>query len=429
LKKFRGFTSFLHGNVLVLIISHILWGLPLSIVDPFLSLYVRALGGSSQDIGFVNAMGAFARIILYPVGGYIADHKGRARLVSIITYGLALSFIFHLVAQNWHTLAFGNFVRYLLLFYAPAMNAIMADSLPPNQRGLGYSTANAIPGTVRIIAPYIGGYLIMISGEDSAGVISAMRISYITAILVGLLVATIRFKFLKETLHVVESHVSFREIPTLIIASYRSIWDSLTWLSVTLRSVAIINILITLFISMTAPFWVVYAVEVIGLSAFEWGLVMFVTGVVRVAISIPMGHLTDRYGSRRLILAAFSLAPCAPLLFLFSTSFFGVAISFLLIAIINAIIWPAFSRLMANLIPQIRRGRILSIVGQGVTISYGEVMPGGTLLFLPIALGSLIGGQIYAINPRYLWVLLASAFLVCLLLSFRFINEPKSVET
>jgi len=184
-----------------------------------------------------------------------------------------------------------------------------------------------------------------------------------------------------------------------------------------------------LFISMAAPFWVVYATEVIGLTAFEWGLALFATGIVRIAISLPMGHLTDRYGSRKLILIAFSLAPCAPLLFLYSSSFFGVAFSLLLIAIINAIVWPAFSRLMANLIPQVRRGRILSILGQGVTISYGEVMPGGTLLFLPIALGSLVGGQIYAFNPGYLWILLTSAFLVCLVLSFCFIHEPKTVKT
>jgi MFS family permease len=288
LKSLSAFFSFLQGNVLVLIISHILWGLPLSIVDPFLSLYVRALGGSPKDIGFVNAIGAFARIILYPVGGYIADHKGRARLVSIITYGLALSFIFHIVAQDWQTLAFGNFIRYLLLFYAPAMGAIMADSLPPSQRGIGFSMTSAIPGTVRIIAPYIGGYLIMVSGEGNDGVISAMRISYIAAVIVGLLVATLRLKFLKETLKNVESHLPLREIPELMIASYRSVWTSLKWLSITLRSVAIINVVLTLFIGMTAPFWIVYAVEVIGLTEYEWGLAMLITGVVRIAISIPI---------------------------------------------------------------------------------------------------------------------------------------------
>jgi MFS family permease len=62
----------------------------MSIAWPFFPLYIGALGGSVTEIGLVYALGGLAGLILYPVGGYIADHKGRVRLVANATYLFAL---------------------------------------------------------------------------------------------------------------------------------------------------------------------------------------------------------------------------------------------------------------------------------------------------------------------------------------------------
>jgi len=212
----------------------------MSLAWPFFPLYIEALGGSATEIGLVYALGGLAGLILYPVGGYIADHRGRVKLVSIATYLFALSFIPFIIAQNWVMLAVGYFTQQLVLFYMPAVNAIMADSLPVHRRGIGFATITAIPQAVGLLSPFIGGYLIdHVFGGGIDGLTVAMRISYTAGIAIGLLVAVIRLKFLQETLKKSDSTVSLHNIPLLLKTSYIHLSKSLKWMSQTLRSIAI----------------------------------------------------------------------------------------------------------------------------------------------------------------------------------------------
>jgi MFS family permease len=52
-------------------------------------------------IGLVNALGGLAGLFLYPVGGYIADKSGRARLAGLATFPYASSFLLFIFSPNW----------------------------------------------------------------------------------------------------------------------------------------------------------------------------------------------------------------------------------------------------------------------------------------------------------------------------------------
>jgi hypothetical protein len=45
------------GSVLVLTVSRVIWSVSMSIVFPFLSLYIIELGGTKPIVGMVNALG------------------------------------------------------------------------------------------------------------------------------------------------------------------------------------------------------------------------------------------------------------------------------------------------------------------------------------------------------------------------------------
>lgn len=420
--------SFLKGNIRVLIVCRSLWRISNSIVMPYFSLYILALGGTPATVGLVNAIGSLAGLILYPVGGYIADLKGRVKFVGVATYFSALGFSFFILAQDWTMLAAGRFFRQLILFYVPALTAIMADSLPPNQRGLGFATAMAIPGAVGIIAPYLGGYLIDFYGGGDTGVKSAMRICYTASIIIGILVATGRLRFLKETVKESSSSVSLWNIPLLLKASYTSMLESMKWMSKTLWSVAIIEVVTVFFVSIAAPFWIIYATMIIGLTASQWGSLVLLSGIVQMSLSIPVGYLVDRYSSRLMIIVAMALAPIPVFLFPFCDTFLEVLALLLLLSFVNTIIWPAYSTLMANVIPREKRGRLLSILGRGIAISWQRVWGGGFIVFLPMSIGTLIGGYIYEADPKYPWLILGGALILCLILTIRYIREHDKPE-
>jgi hypothetical protein len=83
---------------------------------------------------------------------------------------------------------------------------------------------------------------------------------------------------------------------------------------------------------------------------------------------------------------------------------------------------------MANYIPTERRGRVLSILGQGVAVTWGGVPMGALLLFVPATVGSLSGGFIYDFNPKYPWYILTAGLIICVLLTAKYIEEPKTSE-
>ena len=77
----KGMFWFIQGNVKVLMLCRILWSWSTSIIYPFFSLYILALGGTSTEIGLINSLGILAGMVLYPLGGYIADKVGGVKLI------------------------------------------------------------------------------------------------------------------------------------------------------------------------------------------------------------------------------------------------------------------------------------------------------------------------------------------------------------
>lgn len=122
------------GNILVLTVSRVIWSMSNSLCFPYLSLFILDLGGDTTTIGWVNAIGAMAAAILYPIGGYIADKAGRARLVGLATLFYTSSFLVFAFATSWEMLAVAYAYQQVVLFYMPALNAIMADSIPIGAR-------------------------------------------------------------------------------------------------------------------------------------------------------------------------------------------------------------------------------------------------------------------------------------------------------
>jgi MFS family permease len=125
-----------------------------------------------------------------------------------------------------------------------------------------------------------------------------------------------------------------------------------------------------------------------------------------------------------------AMATPAIFLYLFTSGFLGVLVIICIITLINGMMMPAFSTIIADIIPRARRGRLYSLLGErGVVFSFGNFWGGGFLLFPAAAIGSYIGGQIYEMNPTYPWLILSVSALVSLALTFLYIHEPENAET
>jgi len=418
------YKNLFRGNMGALLGSRILWAFTGSIVNPYLSLYVIALGGGPEIIGLVNSIGALGGLLLFPVGGYIADKKGRARFVSFATLGYAISFAFLAFAQDWSMIAVGLFLQQLFLFYSPALTAITADSMPKEMRGMGYALFVSIPSAIGIISPYIGGYLI-----SAYNVVFANRIGYMISVALGFVVAAIRMRFLKETLKASTDQIPLNNIAVLFKNSFKELLNSIRYLISNLGSYTFISAIIAFAVSISGPFTVVYAKQIIGLTEYQWGTLLLVGGLIQTSISFLIGRYVDAHGCRGTMVAANIINCTSNIAFIFCKDYVQTGIVYIAFVIGHALIFISSSAFLANTIPRSMRGRTSAVLGQGImTNSLKAGFSSGFLPFTAMFIGSMIGGVIYKLNPAYPYILFTIISIISAFVCLMKIQNPKKAE-
>ena len=103
-------------------------------------------------------------------------------------------------------------------------------------------------------------------------------------------------------------------------------------------------------------------------------------------------------------------------------------------AIANVFFLPASCALMADFIPRNLRGRVMAAIGRGTVLlgaaSGGTGGPGmGFLITVPVMLGSIVGGYMYANNPSLTWSFAAGAAALSLMLALFFIKDAPQAQT
>ena len=100
-KKIADYFNFLRGNILTLVVSEVIIHNTSSIASPFLSLYIFALGGTTTNIGQINAMANLSRAPTRILGGYLADKMGRKNIIAIMTLAVGVIYLFFIFAIDF----------------------------------------------------------------------------------------------------------------------------------------------------------------------------------------------------------------------------------------------------------------------------------------------------------------------------------------
>ncbi len=428
LRLLRDASGFMHGNILVLTVTGALGMFCRSMVFPYASLYVLSLGGEPAQIGFINSLGPLAGLLVFPIAGYLTDVAGRVKLISLAGYLSGLVLLLYVFAPTWHLVALGSLLLGFMVFQFPPSSAIVADSLSPATRARGVATMRMITGTVAMLSPYAAGLAL-----DTFGVTSGMQALYAVMALFAFVSATVNRRFLSETAPRLSEKLTLSQLMTTLTSAYASIPETLSQLPRSLCALAAIVVLGFVANAFASPFWVVYAVEEMHISAAEWGLILLVETSARNLIYIPAGRLVDRYGKTRLLLAALLVSLVAIPSFLLAASFGAVLLIRAALAVATAFFIPACTALIADSVPRAIRGRVMAVIGSG-TLALGAASGGtggpgvGLLTIVPLVIASLSGGYLYAANPKYPWILVTATTAVSIGLLLAFVRDPEQAE-
>jgi MFS family permease len=398
LTAMRRSVKLMSGNILVFSITDLLGNFSRRLVFPYVSLYILALGGNAAQIGYVTALAPLAGLVMFPLGGYIADHANRVKLIILANIFTAILVFMRGIAPTWEFIALAALLQGLGAIQFPAKSSIIADSLSPGDRGKGIAMMNTVATTLAIFAPYLAGLIV-----DRYGPNLGVRILYLIMLMTAITLTLIHARYLQEPN---PKPTTFRlaELSQTLKEAYSGIPAMLRQFPPSLRVLAIVIILTFVANGIASPFWVVYAVEEIQLSSSAWGFILLLETVVKLLMFIPAGILADRWGRTTSLTVALLLAVVAVPAFAFATSFGAVLLIRVVLAIAFALTIPACTALMADLVPRHIRGRVMSAIGQGgIMIAPAGGGTGGPamgfLITIPLMLASLAGGYLYTLNP------------------------------
>ena len=163
---FRGDSAILRGNFLLITLSWIIMFSAQPIPDTYASLFYLHLGADVFLISIIGFAGSIAVALVQFPGGYLADKHGRRWLIVSMTFGLAIGSLFFIFAPSWQFILIGLLVQNLCSIYGPALMAMVIDSLPPENRGSGFSFQSVITTLVLLPAPLVAQYLVVTFNFD-----------------------------------------------------------------------------------------------------------------------------------------------------------------------------------------------------------------------------------------------------------------------
>jgi MFS family permease len=414
--QLRGKNAVLSGNFLILIITWVLMYSTVPIPETYSSLYFLSLGATPFLLSFMFFVGSLAIAFVQFPGGYLADKHGRRWLITVMSFGLALGYLFFILAPSWEFIVLGMVIQNFCLLYMPALMAMMLDSLEPSKRGTGLNFQSVLMSLIALPAPLIAAALVLVNGEYiSPQSDTGMRIAYTIVLVAYLAAATIRLK-LKETLptngETEHPNIAqaFRKYSQVIRESWQvfsKVPRSAYWLFLT-------TIGINSLVAGCQIFFVVYATDVLGISGSQYAIVM---ALMYLAIALPAilaGFRMDLGSRKRFLILGYMLYIPAMVLFVFA-DFYLLLVSMALFGLGNMLRVNSSQVLLGDLVPRDLRGKAVGFLQ--------------FFLYIAQAFTYLLVGFLYEyVAPWLPFVLLAAAAVPIGLVVVLKISEPEHKE-
>lgn len=302
----------LKRNLVVLLVAIFVIGAGEELWMRFVPKYLQSLGASVFVIGLYDALRTLLGAVYAYPGGVMVDLWGHRRafltfnIVSMIGYALVL------LVPRWGAVIAGMFLFLSWsCFSLPATFSLVAAALEANRHSMGIGVQSVIKRLPIMIAPFFGGILI-----DRFGVIGGVRIALVISIVLS--GATI---FVQREL---------REEPKEQTPERWNFWQSLREFNSPMRRLLLSDILIRFCERIPYAWVVIFAMDYIGVSAKEIGVLTTVEMLAATLCIIPAAHYADRYGREPFVIVTFIMFTLFPISLLVSRTFAALLIAFVI---------------------------------------------------------------------------------------------------
>lgn len=305
----------LKRNLVILLLAIFVIGFGEELWMRFVPKYLKDLGAAVFVIGLYDALRTLLGAVYAYPGGVVVDRWGHRRaflafnIVSIIGYALVL------LIPHWGAVIAGMFLFLSWsCFSLPATFSLVAAALEANRHSMGIGVQMVIRRLPIMIAPFVGGMLI-----DRFGVVGGVRIALIISIVLSGAAIFVQREIRDDSNAIAVKGQSGLDL---------NFWQNLRAFNSPMRRLLLSDILIRFCERIPYAWVVIFAMDYLGVSAKEVGVLITVEMLVATLCIIPSSYLADRYGREPFVIATFVMFAIFPLSLMVSRTFAALIIAF-----------------------------------------------------------------------------------------------------
>jgi MFS family permease len=302
----------LKRNLVILLIAIFVIGTGEELWMRFVPKYLKTLGAPVLAIGLYDALRTLLGAIYAYPGGVVVDRWGHARaflafnVLSIIGYAVVL------LIPSWGAVLAGMFLFLSwTCFSLPATFSLVAASLAANRHSMGIGIQSVIKRIPIMVAPFFGGMLI-----DAYGVIPGVRI--------GLLISIV----LSGVTLLVQRNLREEPIKAETRPEHWGFWQSIRGFNGPIRRLLVSDILIRFCERIPYAWVVIFAMDYIGASARQVGLLTTVEVLTASICIIPTSYWADKSQREPFVFLTFVMFTLFPISLMISRNFTMLIVAF-----------------------------------------------------------------------------------------------------
>lgn len=338
------------------------------IIYPMLPVFLSVgLGASFAAIGMIEGLAESMSSLLKLFAGYFSDRLGKRKWLVVGGYALASLFRPFLgFAQNWHqVLAIRLVDRVGKGVRSAPRDAMIADTVTIEQRGLAFGFHRAMDHSGAMIGPLLGFLLVKLIAENrDAPTAPEYTNIFLVASVPAILAVLVAVFFMRET-HV-HAEERPKEMPKLSLRGFDG----------NFKSYLVIIALFTL--SNSSDSFLILRASESGVSFVLLPLLWAAHHATKVLSSLYGGDLSDRLGRKRLIISGWILYAAVYAGFAFVGTQVGVWVLFLIYGVYFGLAEGAEKALVADLVRPEQRGTAYGLynLAFGITVFPASLLMG-----------------------------------------------------
>lgn len=355
----------------------------------FVPKYLESFGAPVTAIGMFGTVEDFLDGVYQYPGGWIADRIGRRRALLTFISLAACGYVVYAWMPSW---PFALLALALVMAWSsmasPTLFAVVGDALPPDRRTMGFTVQSILRRVPILVAPVVGGYAV-----SQLGIRDGVRLGLVVSVamaLVTLLVAS-RVR--------IAVHHEARD------AGMRTVWQAFP---VPLRWLLTSDVFVRTCEGMVDVFLVLYAVNIIGVNAPQFGVLVAVQAATAMVVYLPAARIARATGKKPFVIATFVAFALFPVAVVFATSFTWLLLAFV-VGGLREIGEPARKAFIVDLAVPAMRARVVGLYYLCRSVA--------------IAPAAFIGGLLWQVSPAIPFMVASCIGFVGVLVFARSVDE------